>query len=130
MPGKVAHFEIYGDDPVKLGEFYKKLFGWKIDAVPGMEYWIIKTVNTDAKGAPTETGSINGGLMKRPMPDVRNWINYVSVESLDATVKHAEGMGAKVIRPKSPVPKMGWFSILIDPEQNVFAVWQDDSKAG
>ncbi|MGQ0570793.1 MAG: VOC family protein [Armatimonadota bacterium] len=31
MQNKVAHFEIMGDNPEKLGEFYKKLFGWKID---------------------------------------------------------------------------------------------------
>jgi predicted enzyme related to lactoylglutathione lyase len=45
-------------------------------------------------------------------------------------VKQATSLGAKVIRPKSPVPKMGWFAILTDPEMNGFAVWQDDPKAG
>ena len=130
MPSKVAHFEIFADDPAKLGEFYKKLFDWKIEAVPGMEYWVIKTVNTDAKGAPTETGSINGGMLKRPMPQATAWLNYVTVHSLDASVKQAESMGAKVMRPKSAVPKMGWFATLVDPQQNVFAMWQDDPKAG
>lgn len=68
--------------------------------------------------------------MKRPMIDARAWMNYVTMQSLDATVKQAQSMGAEVIRPKSPVPKMGWFAILLDPQQNVFAIWQDDPKAG
>lgn len=27
----VAHFEIYADDPVKLGQFYTSLFDWKVN---------------------------------------------------------------------------------------------------
>lgn len=131
MPNPVAHFEIYGDNPEKLGDFYKGVFGWEIkDAgVPGYPYWLINTVPTDAKGAPTQPGGINGGLMKRPMPDARNWVSYVTVASLDKTLEKAKGMGATVIRPKSAVPKQGWFAILTDPEMNTFAIWQDDTKA-
>ncbi len=130
MENAVAHFEIYGDDPQKLAGFYSGLFGWKIEKAPGMDYWMIRTVATDGQGRPTQPGSINGGMMKRPMPEARAWLNYVSVASLDETVKKAQSTGAMVMRPKSPVPKMGWFAILLDPEQNVFAIWQDDPKAG
>ena len=130
MPSPVQHFEIYGDDPVKLAGFYKSLFGWTIDKVPGMDYWMIHTVPTDTDGMPTQTGGINGGLMKRPMPDARNWLNYVTVLSLDETVKKIQSLGGTVLRPKSPVPKMGWFAVLADPEMNVFGIWQTDSNAG
>ena len=131
MPNPVAHFEIFGDDPPKLAEFYKSLFGWKIDKMPGpMDYWFIQTVPTDAKGMATAPGGINGGMLKRPMPDARAWLNYVSVTSLDETVNKAKSVGGQVMRPKTPVPKMGWFAILLDPEMNVFAIWQDDPNAG
>ncbi|MGZ3636194.1 MAG: hypothetical protein ACXU9N_09310, partial [Syntrophales bacterium] len=46
----VVHFEIYADDPEKLRKFYTSLFDWSIDPIPGMDYWYIKTVETDAKG--------------------------------------------------------------------------------
>jgi len=130
MPNPVAHFEIYGDDPEKLAGFYRTLFGWTIDRVPGMDYWMIGTVPTDAKGMPTQPGGINGGLMKRPMPDARNWLNYVTVASIDEAIEKAQGLGATVLRPKSPVPRMGWFAVLSDPEMNVFGMWQDDPSAG
>ncbi len=123
MPNPVAHFEIYADDPSKLSEFYKGIFDWKIEKAPGMDYWMIDTMLA-------QPGSINGGMMKRPMPDARAWLNYVSVASVDETVKKARGAGAQVIRPKSPVPKMGWFAILLDPEMNIFAIWQNDPTAG
>lgn len=128
----IQHFEIYGDDPPKLAEFYKGLFGWKIEPAQGYpEYWMVRTVPTDDKGRPTEPG-VNGGMMKRPMPDAPAlaWLNYVTVASLDETVKKAQSLGAKVNRPKSPVPKMGWFAILTDPQRNVFAIWQEDPQAG
>jgi predicted enzyme related to lactoylglutathione lyase len=129
MPNPVGHFEIYGDNPEKLAGFYEKLFGWQIKAVPQMEYWTINTVQTDARGTPTEPGGINGGLMKRPMPDARAWLNYVTVESLDESLKQLAGLGGQVLRPKSAVPKMGWFAVVADPEMNVFGIWQSDPNA-
>jgi uncharacterized protein len=126
----VVHFEIYGDDPDKLGEFYKGLFGWSIDSVPGMpNYRFVKTVETDERGMPTSPGGINGGLMERPMPEARFWLSYVNVDSVDESAKRAQQLGATVNRPKSAVPRMGWFAILSDPEGNPFGLWQSDPNA-
>src|SRR5215467_6498464 len=50
----VAHFEIYANDPDGLGRFYSTLFDWSIESVPGMDYGWIRTVETDAKGAPIQ----------------------------------------------------------------------------
>ena len=130
MPNPVAHFEIYGDNPEKLASFYQKLFNWGISATPQVEgYWLIRTVPADAQSAPTQTGGINGGLMKRPMPEARAWMNYVTVKSLDESLKQAASLGAQILRPKSAVPKMGWFAMVADPEMNVFGIWQDDPDA-
>jgi predicted enzyme related to lactoylglutathione lyase len=125
----VAHFEIYGDDPDKLAQFYTSLFDWKVEAVPGMDYRMVRTVETDGKGMASQPGGINGGILKRPAPELRGWVNYVNVESLDASVERAQKLGAKLTRPRSPVQGMGWFAMLIDPQGNPFALWQSDSKA-
>ncbi len=130
MDKTIVHFEIYGDNPPKLAEFYQNLLGWKFEKAPGpMEYWLIKTVPTDAQGRPTAQG-VNGGMTKRPMPDARAWVNYVQVESVEETAREVQKLGGSVLRPKNSVPKMGWFAIVADPEQNVFALWQNDPKAG
>jgi predicted enzyme related to lactoylglutathione lyase len=126
----VAHFEIYADDPDALGKFYTSLFDWTIEPMAGMDYTLIRTVDTDAKGMPSQAGGINGGMMKRPAGyEGRAWINYVNVESLDASVDRAQKLGAKIMKGKSPVPGMGWFAMLIDPQGNPFAMWQSDSNA-
>jgi predicted enzyme related to lactoylglutathione lyase len=130
MANPVAHFEIYGDDPEKLAGFYRKLFSWDIKSSGVEGYWSVMTVPTSQQGIPTQPGGINGGLMKRPVPDARAWTNYVTVPSLDESLKQLTALGGMVLRPKSPVPKMGWFATVADPEMNVFGIWQDDPNAG
>jgi predicted enzyme related to lactoylglutathione lyase len=126
----VAHFEIYANDPKKLGRFYTDLFDWSLDPVPDMDYTLVKTVETDAKGAASQAGGINGGLMKRPKGyDTHAWLSYVNVESLDATIERAQKLGARVMKQRQAVPNMGWFAMLVDIEGNPFAIWQADKAA-
>jgi uncharacterized protein len=131
MPkNSVVHFEIYGDEPDKLAQFYTKLFDWRVQPIPEMDYRMVYTVDTDSKGMPAKPGGINGGMAKRPGGFKANsWVSYISVDSVDDAVRRAEGLGAKVTNPKSPVPGMGWFAMMLDPEGNSFAVWQEDSSA-
>jgi uncharacterized protein len=126
----VSHFEIYGDNPEKLQKFYSSLFDRKIQDMPEMDYKWIETVETDDKGMPTQPGGINGGMMKRPPGFESNaWVNYVNVDSLEASVERAKKLGATVMKPKAPVPGYGWFAILSDPQGNTFAMWQTDPEA-
>jgi predicted enzyme related to lactoylglutathione lyase len=125
----VVHFEIYADDPEKLAGFYKDLFGWGIDAVPGMDYRFVKTVSTNEQGMPVAPGGINGGLTSRPMPEARFWLNYVNVDSVETSLHRAQQLGATAVRGKTAVPGMGWFAVLSDPQGNPFGLWQTDSAA-
>ena len=128
MSHSVVHFEIPADQPKRAAEFYRELFGWKIEHMGGpMDYWLVNTVPTDAEGRPTEPG-VNGGLMRRMMPE-QTPVNYISVENIDQFARKAESLGAKVVVPKTPVPGMGWFSQLTDTEGNIFAIWQHDPAA-
>lgn len=130
MKNSVAHFEIYADDPDRLGRFYTTLFDWSLQPVPGMDYTWVKTVDTDERGMPTQPGGINGGFMKRPPGyDTRAWVSYVNVESVDATLKRARELGAKVTKEKGAVPGMGWYAMILDPEGNPLGLWQTDRAA-
>ncbi len=132
MDHTIVHFEIPADDPERAAKFYRELFGWDVkkfeDPAVAMEYWMVQTVPTDAKGMPTRQG-VNGGLMRRMAPGQMP-VNYIAVDSVEKFTRKAEQLGAKVMMPKSPVPGMGWFAQLFDTEGNVFAVWQTDEKAG
>ena len=126
----VAHFEIYADDPEALSRFYTSLFDWTIEPVPGMDYRFVKTVDTDERGMPVSPGGINGGIAKRPDGQAaKAWMNYVNVESLDASVEQARKLGATVLTARAAVPGMGWLAMLVDPQGNPFSMWQTDAGA-
>ena len=122
MTGPVTHFEIYGEEPAALAEFYRQLFGWRLERAPGVDYWRIETRASPGQG-------IAGGLTYRPIAGTRGWMHYVHVASLDDAVAEAERLGAAVLRPKTAVPKTAWYAVLADPEGNIFAIWQTDPAA-
>jgi predicted enzyme related to lactoylglutathione lyase len=131
MANAVGHFEIPSDDPEKLSEFYTRLFDWQVQKFSGegFDYWLVLTVPTNEQGMPTEPGGINGGIFKRMAPEQKP-INYVIVDSVDAYVAKAGELGATVAMGKMPIPNMGYFAQLVDPDGNMFGVFQADEKAG
>ena len=114
-------FEIPADDLQRARAFYSALFGWKIEKFPGdMEYWHIDTGGSDDK--------LDGGMMKRQNPQ-QGITNYISVSSVDQYTAKVKELGGKVCVPKMPVPKMGYFAVCQDTENNTFAIWECDENA-
>ena len=126
----VSHFEIYANDPEKLTRFYTSMFDWKVTQVPGMDYRMVHTADTDDNGMLKQPGAINGGIAIRPAGyGVNGFVNYAMVDSIEDAVARAKSLGAKVTKEKTPVPGMGWFAMFIDPEGNNFAVFKADDAA-
>jgi predicted enzyme related to lactoylglutathione lyase len=127
----VVHFEIVADDPESLSRFYAQLFDWKFSHMPmdGGDYWGVTTGPAGEDGMPTEPGYIGGGLTKRMAPEQQG-MNYVNVEDVDQYVAKAKSLGATVLMEKTPVPGMGAFAQLVDPQGNAFGIWHADMPAG
>jgi predicted enzyme related to lactoylglutathione lyase len=64
LTSPVTHFEIYGEQPAALSEFYRQLFGWRLERAPGVDYWRIETEASPGRG-------IAGGLTHRPIAGTR-----------------------------------------------------------
>lgn len=122
MAGRLSNFEIYGDDPEALATFYRELLGWRIERAEGVDYWRIAI---DATATPLATG----GIARRPAFAQAGWMNFVEVESLDATVETAERLGGTILKPRTAVPRMAWHAVIGDPAGNAFLVWQADPLA-
>jgi predicted enzyme related to lactoylglutathione lyase len=119
----IVHFEIPADDLERAKKFYGDLFGWKIEKVAGpMEYWMIST--TDEAG----NKAVGGGMMARQHPQ-QTITNYIDVPSVDEHAAKVEQAGGKVVVPKTPVPGFGYFAVCLDPENNAFALWENDADA-
>ena len=123
MDHTIVHFEIPANDVEKLKKFYSKLFGWKIEKLPGpMEYWMIATVPVDDKGVPLRPG-VNGGMYKKERPE-NMIVNYISVESIDKSIELVKALGGKVVQGKQEVLGVGWVAVALDPEGNQIAMLQ------
>ena len=122
MAGAVTHFEIYGDEPEKLAEFYRSVLGWHTEHIPGLSYW-------RAFPQANESDPLHGGFTHRAIPGLNGWLLYVNVASVDETVELVERLGGSVVRRKTAVPRVAWVTIVADPANNIFGVWQSDPTA-
>ena len=113
----IAHFDIGVDDVDRATKFYTELFGWRVEASPARDYWLIYT----QEGA-------GGGIMKRQNPDQRI-TDYFGVTSAQEFSDKVQRLGGKVIVPKTAVSNMGYFVVCLDTEGNVFGLWEDDPQA-
>lgn len=118
MANPFVHVELSTTDPAKAKEFYSRLFTWKLedmDMGPGMVYTTIQ---------PGE--GTGGGLMKQLIPDAPSaWMAYVIVDDVQASTQKAKSLGARVMKEKTEVPGMGWFSVIVDPTGAMLGLWQN-----
>jgi len=121
---KVVHFEIPFDDKTRAMKFYTDAFGWKLQDMPQMDYVMAVSADVGENQMPKEPGAINGGLFKRPKEAPHPAI-YVSVKSIDQSLKKIEGAGGKVVTAKTPIPGMGAFARVADTEGNVIGLFEN-----
>jgi uncharacterized protein len=125
MAHTIVHFEIPSDNIERANKFCTDLFGWKMEKVPGpMEYWMF-TTGANNNGEQT----FSGGVMERKIPSCHEQITiYIAVNSVKEYAKRVEELGGKVIKPKTEVRSYGWFALCMDTENNIFALWEANTK--
>ena len=127
---RVVHFEIQADDVKRAISFYGDIFGWAINKVEGMDYWLVMTASPDS----TEPG-IHGGLLPRPAKTpplecgTNAFVCTIQVEDFDAIANRIEAAGGKVALPKYALTGMAWQGYFIDTEGNTFGIHQPDPNA-
>jgi predicted enzyme related to lactoylglutathione lyase len=118
MGKPVVHFEIMGNDAEKLHNFYRDLFGWKIDSDNPMNYGMV-----DTEGGPI---GINGGVGASPMGPAVTF--YIAVDDPQAYLDQIEKAGGKTTMP---VTDMGMVVIaqFADPEGNIVGLVKDQQPS-
>ncbi|HJZ12824.1 MAG TPA: VOC family protein [Acidobacteriota bacterium] len=114
MGRPVVHWEFWTEQPEKVSEFYSKVFDWKVQHMPEMNYRLVET----------GPGGINGGIMtpqKGPWPS--NMSFYIDVEDLDAYNQKIREAGGTIIVERQEVPNVGAFSLFADPDGRVLGLW-------
>jgi len=113
---QICHIEIPSNDYEKSKAFYEKVFGWKVEMVPEMNYamW-------------TAPEPPHGGFNKAKEPCAcaeEGVLLYIQVASVDGKVKEIEGAGGKIVKGKTPVADMGWFAVFQDPAGATVCIWE------
>jgi uncharacterized protein len=101
--GAFSHVELISKDPAKSQIFYEKVFGWKFDDVG--EGYMFTSPRSPPTGAvrPLQEGESAGTL------------SYIEVKDVSKTLLTAESAGARVLVPKTEIPNMGHFAVLLIP---------------
>lgn len=122
--GRFCWLDLMTTEPGAAKDFYEKVAGWG-------------TVVDDAGGQPY-TMWMNGpepigGVMDMPPQAAAagappSWMAHVSTPDLEATMAKAEELGATIEMSK-PIPGVGSFAVISDPQGAVFAAFEPEGDA-
>jgi predicted enzyme related to lactoylglutathione lyase len=120
MGSPVVHWELMSKEPAKVAEFYEKIFDWKIQHMPEMNYRVVDTGQ----------GGINGGILKpeREGPWPGNMTLYIAVDDLASYRKRIVEAGGKIHVEEQEVPGMGALTLFTDPEGRMMGLWKAAKK--
>ncbi|WP_067935067.1 VOC family protein [Alicyclobacillus kakegawensis] len=117
---RIAHFEMQVANTEQTVEFYRNIFGWKIEKHGDLGYWLI---TTDEEG----TG-ITGGILPSPDGQARV-INTIEVDNVDEYLVKITANGGETVYPKMPIPGRGYVAYCQGPEKLIFGIFQRDENA-
>lgn len=109
----IVHVEIPAMNQEATGKFYGELFGWKITAMPEMDYTMWEAADGSGGGFPAVSDENPAGQVTV----------YIDSDDIEADLKKVEKLGGKVLRQKTDIPGMGWFGVFQDPTGNVLALY-------
>ena len=117
--GRIIWHELNTTDVAGAEKFYRAITGWGVrnyENNPSYKLWTTGTVG-------------RGGLMLLPddakaMGAPPNWLVYIGVPDVDASVRQAESLGAKTVVPAQDIPGTGRFAIVTDPQGAVISLFK------
>ena len=113
IPGRFCWNELVTTNEAAAKKFYAGLFGWKPKPFgKGMAYTLLKNRGKNA-----------AGMMKSPEPGCpARWVPYVLVKDVDASIKKAKKLRAKILAGPFEVPTVGRIAVLGDPQGAIIGI--------
>jgi predicted enzyme related to lactoylglutathione lyase len=119
--GRFVWRELFSTDVDASIKFYTELFGWtssKMD-MGGSDYVMFAFGEEQV-----------GGLMAvtEDMPRRSHFLDYVTVDDVDAAYAKIEEIGGRTLRAPMDIPGIGRFAVASDPQGAVFAVFKGEEE--
>ena len=108
-------------------DFYTSLFGWTFEDLPVMDEAVYTMFSKDGKQVCA---------MFRMFPEMLDsghpsfWQSYVTVESVDETMKKAVKLGAQTAQEPCDVLEEGRVAMIRDPGEAFLCLWQPKAHKG
>lgn len=113
--GEVGWNELVTKDTKGAASFYGKLFGWQAEPFApqgapagGPPYTLFK-LDPNSMGV--------GGMLQTPDPNMPSqWVPYVVVDDIDASLAKANKLGAKTCLGVTSIGEIGRIAVIQDPQ--------------
>jgi predicted enzyme related to lactoylglutathione lyase len=105
-------------DPEAAAGFYRAVVGWKT------EPWgknAAYTLCVAPAGPVAGIMALPGDARAAGVPPA--WLSYVGTPDLDATIAHAAGLGARVLKGAAAIEGAGRYAVLADPYGAAFGIY-------
>jgi predicted enzyme related to lactoylglutathione lyase len=114
----ICHIEYSVTDGERAKSFLGDLFEWKFEAF-GESYHVFMTPSED----------VGGGLMQeKSISPAQSPMIYIHVEEIEPYLEKATRLGGKSVVPKTEIPGIGWFGVLVDHDGNSYGVYKSKPK--
>lgn len=112
--GDITHIDIPVSNSTVAAGFYRALFGWRIEEIPGFE------------GYPMWQGpnQVSGGGLAPRSEGFTAPRSYVEVESIEEALATVREQGGSVLMERTPITETSWFAVLADPDGNELGLFE------
>jgi predicted enzyme related to lactoylglutathione lyase len=116
----IVHIEFSTKDPDASSKFYQEIFGWKIEAIPEMNY-------TTFEAEPGPGGGFNP--VDGEMTNAGDIFVYIQTDDIEASLSKIESLGGSTLLSKTEIPNTGWFALFTDPAGNRVGLYKGMEQA-
>lgn len=113
--GEFCWEQLNATDLQAARDFYTKVVGWAVSEFQGM---------TTFKAGDASVASI----MQAPPGVPSHWLTYVVVDSLSSARERVKKAGGTVLVEQIPVPTVGTFAVIQDPQGAVICMFEGEKK--
>lgn len=119
--GSIGWLDLTVPDASGIQDFYKQVIGWQVEsfAMDGYDDYMMKS---------PESGKVTSGICHARGDNAglpAQWLVYIYVANLDASLKKCEQLGGRPLTPVKHYGNDGKYCIIQDPAGAVMALFED-----
>ena len=126
-PGSFCWADLVAKEVGVAKDFYTSLFGWTFEDRPVMDEAVYTIFSKDGKQTCAMFGMFPE-MLDSGHPSF--WQSYVTVESVDETMKKAVELGAQTAQEPCDVLEEGRVAMIRDPGEAFLCLWQPKAHKG